>query len=51
MGGNISKFHRGRLEKIVKRERERAGHVLGKPMDSLKTTSKETVQKTNGNIK
>ena len=37
MGGNISKFDRGRLEKIVKREREEAGHVLGKPMDSFKT--------------
>ena len=32
-GGNISKLDRGRLEKIVKR----AGHVVGKPLDSFKT--------------
>ena len=31
-GGNISKFDRGRLEKIVKK----AGHV-GMPLDSFKT--------------
>ena len=33
-GGNISKFDRGRLEKIVKKK---AGHVVGKPLDSFKT--------------
>ena len=32
-GGNISKFDRGRLEKIVKK----AGHVVGMPLDSFKT--------------
>ena len=32
-GGNISKLDRGRLEKIVKK----AGHVVGKPLDSFKT--------------
>ena len=32
-GGDISKLDRGRLEKIVKK----AGHVVGKPLDSLKT--------------
>ena len=33
LGGNISKLNRGRLEKIVKK----AGHVVGKPLDSFKT--------------
>ena len=33
LGGNISKFDRGRLEKIVKK----AGHVVGTPLDSFKT--------------
>ena len=33
LGGNISKLDRGRLEKIVKK----AGHVVGKPLDSFKT--------------
>ena len=32
-GGNISKFDRGKLEKIVKK----AGDVVGKPLDSFKT--------------
>ena len=32
-GGNISKSDRRRLEKIVKK----AGHVVGKPLDSFKT--------------
>ena len=32
-GGNISKLDRGSLEKIVKK----AGHVVGKPLDSFKT--------------
>ena len=32
-GGNISKLDRGRMEKIVKK----AGHVVGKPLDSFKT--------------
>ena len=32
-GGNISKLDTGRLEKIIKR----AGHVVGKPLDSFKT--------------
>ena len=32
-GGNVSKFNRGRLEKIV----EKAGHVVGMPLDSFKT--------------
>ena len=40
-GGNISKLHRGWLEKIVKK----AGHVVGKPLDSFKAL------KTNANIK
>ena len=31
-GGNISKLDRGRLEKIV----NKAGHVVGKPLDSFK---------------
>ncbi len=41
---------RGRLEKIVKN----AGHVVGMPLDNLifkTSTQKETVQKTNANIK
>ena len=33
LGGNISKFDRRRLEKIVKK----AGHVVGKPLDGFKT--------------
>ena len=33
-GGNISNFDRGKLEKIVKK----AGHVVGKPLGSFKTT-------------
>ena len=33
-GGNISKLDRGRLEKIVKKK---AGHVVGKPLESFKT--------------
>ena len=32
-GGNISKFDRGRLEKIVKK----AGRVVGMPLDCFKT--------------
>ena len=32
-GGNISKLDRGMLEKIIKK----AGHVVGKPLDSFKT--------------
>ena len=41
---------RGRLEKIVKN----AGHVVGMPLDNFifkTSTQKETVQKTNANIK
>ena len=34
-GVNISKFDRRRLEKIVKKKR--AGHIVGKPLDSFKT--------------
>ena len=34
-GGNISKFDRGRLEKIVKKNP--TGHVVGMPSDSFKT--------------
>ena len=36
-GGNISKLDRGRLEKIVKKARKKAGHVVGIPRDSFKT--------------
>ena len=37
-GGNISKLDRGRMEKIVKKERKKkACHVVGKPMDSFKS--------------
>ena len=53
-GENISKLDRGRLEKIVKKKKKKkkAGHVVGKPLDSFKTLhEKETVQKTNPNIK
>ena len=32
-GGNISKFDRGRLEKIIKK----AGYVVGMPLDIFKT--------------
>ena len=40
-GGNISKLDRRRLEKIVKK----AGHVVGKPLDSFKTLhEKKTVE-------
>ena len=50
-GENISKFDRaGRLEKIVKKKKKnlkkkkkKPGQV-GKPLDSFKTTRKETVQ-------
>ena len=35
--GNISKLDRGRLEKIVKKKKKKAGHVVGKPLDSFKT--------------
>ena len=46
--GNISKFDRGRLEKIVKK----AGHVVGMPLDSFKTLyEKRLFKKTNANIK
>ena len=34
LGRNISKFDRGRLEKIVKK----AGHIAGMPLDSFKTS-------------
>ena len=37
--------------KRQKRKEKKAGHVVGKPLDSFKTTRKETVQKTNANIK
>ena len=36
-GGNVSKLDRVRLEKIVKKK---AGHVVGKPLDSFKTYMK-----------
>ena len=36
-GGNISKLDRGTLEKIVKK----AGHVVGRPLDSFKTLQKK----------
>ena len=56
LGGNISRFDRGRLEKIVKEKdnnnNNKTGHVLGKPLDNFKILyEKQTVQKTNGNIK
>ena len=41
-GGNISKLDRGRLEKIVKK----AGHVVGKPLDSLKTLHEKRLYRT-----
>ena len=47
-GGNISKFDRGMLERIVKK----AGHVVGMPLDSFKTFyEKRLFKKTNANIK
>ena len=47
-GGNISKFDRGRLERIVKK----AGHVVGMPLDTFKTLcEKRLFKKTNANIK
>ena len=36
-GGHISKLDKGRLEKIVKKKRKKASHVVGKPLDSFKT--------------
>ena len=43
--GNISKFDRGRLEKIVKKKKK-AGHVVGMPMYSFKTLyEKQLVKK------
>ena len=49
--GNISKFDRGWLEKIVKKKKK-AGHVVGMPLDSFKTLYKKTtVKKTDANIK
>ena len=41
-GGNISKLDRGWLEKIVKKK---AGHVVGKPLDSFKTLHQKSVKK------
>ena len=41
-GGNISKFDRGRLEKIV----NKAGHVVGMPLDSFKTLYEKRLFKT-----
>ena len=40
-GGNISKFDRGKLEKIVKK----AGDVVGKPLDSFKTLHEKRLYK------
>ena len=40
-GENISKLDRGRLEKIVKK----AGHVVGKPLDSFKTLHEKRLYK------
>ena len=49
-GGNISKFNRGRLEKIVKKKK--AGHAVGMPLDSFKTFyEKRLLKKTNANIR
>ena len=37
-GGNISKFDRGRLEKIDKKaKKKKAGEVVREPLDSFKT--------------
>ena len=43
-GGNISKLDTGRLEKIVKKRRK-AGHVVGKPLDSFKTLHEKRLYK------
>ena len=50
-GGNILKLDRGRLEKIVKKKKKKAGHVVGKPLRSFKTLDEKRPQKTNANIK
>ena len=34
-GESISKLDRGRLQKIVKKSKKKAGHVVGKPLDSF----------------
>ena len=44
-GGNISEFDRGRLAKIVKKKRKKAGHVMGRPLDSVETLSEEKYTK------
>ena len=36
-GGNISKFERGSLEKIVKKKKKKQVVLVGKPLDSFKT--------------
>ena len=36
-GGNITKFDKGKLGKIVKKQRKKAGHVVGKPPECFKT--------------
>ena len=42
-GGNISKFDRGRLDKIVKKKK--AGYVVGKPLDNFQTLHEKRLQK------
>ena len=50
-GGNISKFDRVRLEKIVKKKKK-ACHVVGVPLNSFKTLYEKLLfKKTNANIK
>ena len=50
-GGNISKFDRGMLKKIVKKKKK-AGNIVEKPLDSFWTLyEKKTVKKMNTNIK
>ena len=36
-GGNISNFDKGKLGKIVKKKKKKAGHVVGKPLECFKT--------------
>ena len=40
-GRNISKLDRRRLDRIVKKKKKKAGHVVGKALDSFKTLQKK----------
>ena len=54
--GKISKSDRGKLKKIAKKKKKKsnnkkAGHMVGKLLDSFKNHQEKRLQKTNVNIK